>query len=395
MKSEDHVVVGVDATNLRAGGGRTHLIELLSAAQPERFGISRVIVWGDKKTIGKVPVKNWLELESPKSLNGGTVRRLVWQRFCLARAASQAGCHILFVPGGSFSGGFRPVVTMSRNMLPFEWCELSRYSFSLTGLRLLALRQIQSRTFRKADGIIFLNEYARKAICKVTGPVSGETAVIPHGRSSRFEFLPKPQQTIDTYSESTPFRIIYVSIVNHYKHQWTVVEAISELRKAGWFIQLDLVGPAYRSALPRLEAAIAKYDSLGTWVRYHGQVAYEVLHQKYSEADLGIFASSCENMPNILLEKMAAGLPIACSNRGPMPEILKDAGVYFDPEKPKTLVSVLQRLISSTELRMHYAQAAYEASQRYSWSRCASETFLMLSAIARGRDPSQSSAHLT
>jgi len=46
-----------------------------------------------------------------------------------------------------------------------------------------------------------------------------------------------------------------------------------------------------------------------------------------AEFDLFIFASSCENMPNTLLEGMASDLPIACSNRGPMPEVLRDGGV--------------------------------------------------------------------
>ena len=35
-------------------------------------------------------------------------------------------------------------------------------------------------------------------------------------------------------------------------------------------------------------------------------------------------------MPNTLVEAMASGLPIACSDRGPMPEVLGDGGVLFD-----------------------------------------------------------------
>ena len=61
-------------------------------------------------------------------------------------------------------------------------------------------------------------------------------------------------------------------------------------------------------------------------------IPYHELHSEYKDADLGVFASSCENLPIILIEKMASGLPIACSNKGPMPEVLGSAGVYFDPE---------------------------------------------------------------
>ncbi len=83
-------------------------------------------------------------------------------------------------------------------------------------------------------------------------------------------------------------------------------------------------------------------------------------------------------MPNILTETMAAGLPVACSNRGPMPEILGDAGVYFDPEDPQSITTALQRLIASPELRTQLASASFAAAQQYTWRRCADETFHFL-----------------
>jgi glycosyltransferase involved in cell wall biosynthesis len=50
-------------------------------------------------------------------------------------------------------------------------------------------------------------------------------------------------------------------------------------------------------------------------------------------------------MPNILLEAMAAGLPIACSNRGPMPEVLGTAGLYFNPENPAEIACAIRTVI--------------------------------------------------
>ena len=91
-------------------------------------------------------------------------------------------------------------------------------------------------------------------------------------------------------------------------------------------------------------------------------------------------------MPNILLEGMASGLPIACSNRGPMPEVLSDAGVYFDPENEDDIARALRELIDSPELRTRLAKASFERVQAYSWRRCASETFGFLANIAAKRD---------
>lgn len=384
-KHSDGLVVGIDATNLRRGGGVTHLIELLTAAKPERHDIARVVVWGGNQTLAKLPDRAWLKKVNPAPLNRGLLRRTWWQRFSLPQVAHAAQCDVLFVPGGSYAGNFRPIVTMSQNLLPFEWQELRRYGGgSLITLKLILLRYSQSRSFRGADGVIFLSEYARQAVQSVTGELAGKAATIPHGLNSRFQIKPKDQRLIGEYTESNPYRLLYVSIIDQYKHQWHVVEAVHTLRAEGLSVVLELVGPAYPAALTRLQAAISRLDPEGRWVHYHGAVPYEALNQIYAQADLGIFASSCENMPNILLETMAAGLPVACSNRGPMPEILGDAGLYFDPENPAEMAQVIRKFILAPELRSEKAKASFERSKQYSWRRCADQTFSFLADVAQG-----------
>ena len=93
---------------------------------------------------------------------------------------------------------------------------------------------------------------------------------------------------------------------------------------------------------------------------------------------------ACSIWPRvILLEKMAAGLPIASSNRGPMPEILGDAGVYFDPEQPESIAASLINLINSIEFRGKLAQAAFDKAGKYSWEHCARNTFDFLVEIEK------------
>ena len=274
------------------------------------------------------------------------------------------------------------MVTMSRNLLPFEWSELNRYGTTLMALKLCILRYTQSRSFKGADAVIFLTDYAKQAVLEVTGPLAAKTATIPHGLSTRFLSAPKLQRPIATYSASNPFRLIYVSIIDQYKHQWHVVEAVHILRAQGLPVVLDLIGPAYPPALVRLQAAIAQFDPAKLWVRYHGAVPYQALHTLYARANMGVFASSCENMPNILLETMAAGLPVACSNRGPMPEVMGDDGLYFDPENPINIANILHKFIGNPELRSNKAEASFARSQQFSWSRCADSTLRFLAEVA-------------
>ncbi len=379
------LVVGIDATNLRSGGGVTHLIELLTAAEPEKHGISKVVVWGGVQTLAKLPERSWLEKVYPIALNRGLLSRTWWQRFSLSRAAYASGCSVLFVPGGSYAGNFHPVVTMSRNLLPFEMRELLRYGWSLFTLKLLLLRATQTRSFRKTDGVIFLTKYAREVVLKVTGQLRSQTCIIPHGLNPRFKIEPKVQRAIGGYDDKRPYRVLYVSIIDEYKHQWHVVEAVAALRKQGLPIVLDLVGPAYPAALKRLNQTIDRVDVERRWVHYHGAIPFNELHLRYAEADLGLFASSCENMPNILLETMASGLPIACSNRGPMPEVLGQAGVFFNPEQPEDIARALRELIESPQTRTELARASYERVQEYSWQRCADETCRFLVGVVQER----------
>jgi nucleoside-diphosphate-sugar epimerase len=80
---------------------------------------------------------------------------------------------------------------------------------------------------------------------------------------------------------------------------------------------------------------------------------------------------------------MASGLPIACSNRGPMPEVLRDAGVYFDPEKPTEIAEAIRKLIEYPALRTEKAEAAFERARAFTWERCADETFGFLAKCSQ------------
>jgi len=375
--------LGIDASNLRAGGGVTHLIELLRVSDPVAHGFSQVIVWGGKAILNQIEDRPWLMKIFQPSLDRSLPYRIFWQRFRLAGLARAADCDLLFVPGGSYAGDFRPMVTMCRNMLPFEWRELKRYGFSLTSFRLMLLRWAQSRSFRQADGLIFLTEYAHDQVMRVVKTNSGRIAVVPHGVGDRFAGRTREPLPISHYSADNPFRILYISAVEMYKHQWHVAEAVARLRSSSLPVALDLVGPGYGPALVRLRRTLNRVDRAGEFVRYVGAVPIGEIHARYAEAEACVFASSCENLPNILLEGMASGLPIACSKRGPMPEVLGDAGVYFDPENPDDIARALLDLIESPELRARLAKASLERAQSYSWPRCARETFAFLAEVSR------------
>lgn len=381
--SVEPLVICIDASNISSGGGLTHLIALLRNAKPLDHGISRVLIWASKATLAKIEDRDWLEKNTCAALEENYLQRARWQRKELGELSRKAGCNLLFVPGGSFATSFRPIVTMNRNLLPFEWKEMRRFGLSRTFLRLLLLRWSQTRSLLNADGAIFLTRYAKSIVEQNVGKLRGETAIIPHGVDRKLFQRSKVPRNTKVSDQKKPLRIVYVSIVNVYKHQWNVAEAVSTLRKEGYPVILDLIGPAYPPALAKLKKMLKRVDSNREYIHYLGALTHSDIQKIYQNVDIAVFASTCETFGQILTEYMSAGLPIACSNKSAMPELLGDAGMYFDPELPSDIANVLRELVISPELRAKKAKASYEMGRGFSWQQCATDTFEFLANTAR------------
>ena len=94
--------LGIDGSNIRSGGGVTHLIELLDAANPRRYGFNEVIVWSGTGTLSKIKEREWLNKSHDSLLDRPLPYRIYWQRFKLNRLAKDMGCNVLFVPENRF-----------------------------------------------------------------------------------------------------------------------------------------------------------------------------------------------------------------------------------------------------------------------------------------------------
>jgi glycosyltransferase involved in cell wall biosynthesis len=372
--------IGIDASNIRAGGGVNHLKNLLLFAEPEQYGISKIIVWGGKTTLERLPQNAGLDLLEIQSLNQSLYKRYLWQQTKLGKLANEC-CDILFVPGGFYLGGFRPYVTMFQNMQIFESKERNREGFSKEWLRLRLLKWAQSRTFRDASGLICLSEYARNYLTQYHSSVTAQTPVqlITHG-TKKIQNEHSVSVIKKTPNNGT-LKLLYVSTVKKYKHQWNLIDAVGLLRKEGTHIQLHLVGGGDPQALNLMLDAIHRNKSDKDFVFYHGSLPYKETLEWYHKADMFVFPSTCENLPIILLEAMTAGLPIASSDRGPMPEVLKDAGLYFNPESVTSIKKYLQYMIENPDLQQSLGAKAKQYSQAYSWEKCADETFAFLRSV--------------
>jgi glycosyltransferase involved in cell wall biosynthesis len=370
------LVIGIDASRNRSGGARAHLVGILTEGEPRQFGIREVHLWSYRALLDQIPDFPWLIKHNPPELEKSLLHQAVWQYFALPKAALALNCDLMLNTDAGTIGRFQPSVVMSRDMLSYEKGEMERFGFSMARLRLLALKYVQARSMKKASGVIFLTNYAAKTIQEFTGKL-GIISVIPHGVGKVF------RQTRKNFDfDANEIKCLYVSNASMYKHQWHVVKAIGILRKKGFNLSLLLAGGGSGKAQRLLEDEITKTDPKSQFVKQIDFVKHHEIPSLLSMSDMFIFASSCENMPNTLLEAMASEIPIACSDRGPMPEVLENGGVYFNPEIPESIARAIEKILLSEKLRKSVATRAKELSNNYSWKRCGNETWAFLAQMA-------------
>ena len=374
------LTVAIDASRNRSGGAKAHLLGIINADDPRHYGIGIVHVWSYNKLLESLPDAPWLVKHAPPELNQSLLRQLWWQYWRLPREIEKTGCDVLLSTDAGTVCRFTPSIVMSRDMLSFEGKEMQRYCLmSFARLRLYLLKYMQVNSLRKATGALFLTHYASDVIQRFTGKLKC-VRVIHHGVGEEFR---QPAVAGQSDAPVQNIRCVYVSNAEMYKHQWHVVQAIANLRRAGHPVLLTLVGGGSGPAKDLLDKAIAQEDPTGHFVEVLDMVPHNEIPRYLAKADIFIFASSCENMPNTLVEAMAAGLPIACSDRGPMPEILRDAGTYFDPEDPSSIAQAVKKLILDESFRQSTAQKAQVLSGQYTWARCARETWDFLIQISQ------------
>lgn len=367
-----NIKVGIDASRNRSGGAKAHIIGILNGVEFLPKEIEMVHVWSYKTLIDLLPDYTWLVKHTSPFLEKTLLHQIWWQYIKLPSEAKKIGIGIMLNTDAGTISRFHPAVTMSRDMLSYEKGEIERFGFGTTRLRLFMLRYIQKHALKKSEGVVFLTKYASKIIQNYCGRMNNY-AIIPHGVSMAFRV--KTNDGFWRKEEKDQIKCIYVSNIDLYKHQWNVVKAIKHLREKKYNLSISFVGSGYGKAQRLFEKEVKKADPNKEFITQYGFVNHTEIPSFLAKSDLFIFASSCENMPNTLVEGMASGLPIACSDRGPMPEILNDGGIYFDPENYLSIAKAIEDLINNEQRRLTFSKKAKELSEQYNWSRCALETF--------------------
>lgn len=360
----------INALSARLGGGQTYLKNLL-AYLPESADLDILVFAPASLRLPEDPrirrATTFWPTENP-------LLRAVWEKIALPGVLRKEKAQILFCPGGILAtavpAGYK-TVTMFRNMMPFDPDVIRRMPFGLQKIRNWILKRVMLRSMAAADLTIFISEYARGVIEELT-PVRNPVT-IPHGINSQFRTAGKMIERPSWLPQGE--YLLYVSRFDVYKHQMEVVQAYeklpADLRNR---YQLLLVGELDYNFSEKVKFFINKKNMKNN-IFILGGIPYNELPNLYYNATINIFASSCENCPNILLEALGAGKPVLSSSVMPMPEFGRNAVEYFNPINSEDLSKKMRLLLLDEFRKKKLGHMAHNRSQDFEWSMTASKTW--------------------
>jgi alpha-1,3-rhamnosyl/mannosyltransferase len=113
---------------------------------------------------------------------------------------------------------------------------------------------------------------------------------------------------------------------------------------------------------------------IGSQTRLIGVVSDEALIHLYQRAAVFAFPSLYEGFGLPVLEAMACGVPVVCSNTSSLPEVAGDAAVLIDPRNVQRWTTELARMMEDAALRADLGARGRARALTFSWDRTAAET---------------------
>ncbi|MCC6548333.1 glycosyltransferase family 4 protein [Candidatus Sumerlaeota bacterium] len=178
-------------------------------------------------------------------------------------------------------------------------------------------------------------------------------------------------------------QLLFVGRITAQKGIDVLLRAMARERFATWSWKLDIVGDG-----PQLAEYVELAKQLGIIGRvgFHGWMQHRDLRKRYDDADVLVFPSRYEGMPNTVLEATACGLPVIATRTAGTVQILQDGvnGRLVNIDDEPALSAAIEELMSRHPLRMRMGDTARRiAEEKWSWSARAVELENLINRIIR------------
>ncbi len=396
--------IGIDGSCLSNRRGFGRFTRLLVGALARQVTEHRFTVFVDRPSSPLVDIPQAFERatvdvgEAPSQAASAGGRRRWRDMLAMGRAVSRSGVDLIYFPATySFFPvwNVKKVVVTMHDTLPLTHPEL--VFPGLSGR--IAWRLKEGAAARIADRIVTVSESSRQALQVWSGWPDQRIRVITEGPDPIFRPRaddPEADLVLERYGLAPAQRfLLYVGGLSPHKNLPRLVEAFA--RGAPAETRLVLVGDmsdVFHTHVPEIRQAIARHD-LGERVVLTGYVPDEDLVFLYSRAAALVQPSLLEGFGLPAVEAMACGTPVIASRAGSLPEVIGNAGLYFDPTNVGSISEAIRSFLSDPALGSALAALALQQSARFTWeasARALLACFDELGEEARGPRPISMSA---
>ena len=226
-------------------------------------------------------------------------------------------------------------------------------------------RQKKINSVNRADHIICISKNTQKDLIELLGIPEEKTSVVYLGNS-----LMLKDYADKVPDESKPF-ILFVGKRYGYKNfkNLLIAYANSQMLKN----QFSIICFGGGLLLDEEIELISSLNIDNNSIKYI-EGDDNILSSLYASAAVFVYPSLYEGFGIPPLEAMSHGCPVVCSNTSSIPEVVGDAGVFFDPLEPIEISEAIEKVVSSSALSNKLIKSGFDRAKKFSWKECAEQT---------------------
>jgi glycosyltransferase involved in cell wall biosynthesis len=291
----------------------------------------------------------------------------------LPRLAARAGVDLLhsLASTAPVRGRFRRVVTVHDLIY-------ARFPEAHTGIRDLGMRVLVPQAVRRSDRVIVDSHSTCRDLVELLRVSPERIDVVPLGLGTIRHHAPAPAAELRARFDLRERRVLLsLSAKRPHKNLPALLGALARLSAEDRPV---LVLPGYATPHEAELRARARSLAIDDDVRFPGWVSPAELEGLWELAEAFVFPSLYEGFGLPVLEAMARGVPVACSNTSSLPEVAGPAALMFDPASEGQIAEAMRRLLDDGALRERLRALGLAQARRFTWQQTAR---LTLASYAR------------
>jgi glycosyltransferase involved in cell wall biosynthesis len=343
---------------------------LLAAAPDMRF---TAFVNREAAAAGGGP---WGELLPAVTVPVNARSRAQWvlgEQTLLPRLAARAGVELVhsLASTAPLWGRFRRVVTVHDLIY-------ARFPEAHSGLRERGMKVLVPWATRRSRRVIADSQSTREDLIELLGIGAERIDVVPLGLGSVRREKPLAEAETRARFELGERRVVLsLSAKRPHKNLGALIGALAEIPAEDRPL---LVLPGYPTWHEQELRERAAAVGVAGDVRFLGWLTAAEIEGLWAIAEAFVFPSLYEGFGLPVLEAMARGVPVACSNASSLPEVAGEAALLFDPHDEHAIASALRELLGDRALAETMRARGLERVRAFTWERTAR---LTLSSYAR------------